>query len=210
MILQHMYLAALWVLYCVFHSLFAANWWKSEMSKLLGRSFRFYRFYYSVFSTFSLVFILYYLVTIESPQMFEVSVFSRLAASIGGIAGIIVMLACTKKYFSVVTGVEAFSQEKKSTIVLQTGGLHSYTRHPLYLGTLVFIWSLYVFFPSLSNLISCCMISFYTVVGMYLEERKLVVEFGEAYKNYSRTVPMLIPRLFTRRSKVRQSFPETV
>lgn len=210
MILQHIFLAGLWVLYCVLHSLFAANWWKSQISKVLRRSFRFYRFYYSVFSTFSLVFIVYYLLTMQSPQMFEVSIFSRLAASIGGIAGIMVMLACTRKYFSVVTGVEAFSQDKKSTIVLQTGGLHSYTRHPLYLGTLLFIWSLYVLFPSLSNLISCCMISVYTFAGIYLEERKLVVEFGEAYKNYSRNVPMLIPRLFTRRSKVRQSIPEPV
>jgi methanethiol S-methyltransferase len=210
MVLQHIYLAALWILYGVCHSLFAANWWKSRMRKLLGRSFRFYRFYYSVFSTLSLVFILYNLVTIESRQMFEVSLFSRSAASIGGIVGIMIMLACTRKYFSVVTGVEAFSQEKGSSMVLQTGGLHSYTRHPLYFGTLVFIWSLYVFFPSLSNIISCCIISLYAVVGIYFEERKLVVEFGEAYKNYARNVPMLIPRLVTRRSKLRTSFPETV
>ena len=210
MILQHMYLAALWVLYCVLHSLFAANWWKSHMSKLFGRSFKFYRFYYSVFATFSLFLLFYFLVTIDSPQMFEVSVFSRFAASIGGLAGIIVMLACMRKYFSVVTGVEAFWQEKRSAIVLQTGGLHSYTRHPLYFGTLVFIWCLYLFFPSLSNFISCCMISVYTLVGIYFEERKLVIEFGDVYKNYARNVPMLIPRLFTRRSKLRHSFPETI
>lgn len=104
-----------------------------------------------------------------------------------------IMLACVKKYFSAVSGIKAFSRERSSGAVLQTEGLHSYTRHPLYFGTLLFIWSLFLLFPLLSNLISCCLISGYTVAGIYLEERKLIIEFGEGYKDYARKVPMLIP-----------------
>ena len=210
MILQHVYLVVLWILFCVLHSLFAATWFKLEVRKLLGDSFRFYRFYYSVFATFSLVFLLYFLVTIESPQMFEVSIFFKLAASTIGIAGIVIMLICMRKYFTVVTGVKVFSARKNATTILQTEGLHNYTRHPLYFGTLIFIWSLSIWFPSLSNLISCSMMSLYTIVGIQLEERKLLAEYGPTYIHYSRNVPMLIPRFFPRRSKPRQSFPETV
>lgn len=210
MILQHACLVVLWILFCVLHSLLAATWWKSRMSKLLGRSFRFYRFYYSIFATFSLGFLLYFLVTMESPRIFELSKFVKLAVSISGIAGIAIMLLCVRKYFSVVTGIKAFSAERNSTTVLQRDGLHSFTRHPLYFGTLLFIWNLFALFPLWSNLISCGMISIYTVAGIYIEERKLLAEFGDAYKNYSRNVPMLIPGLFTRRSKIRQSFSETI
>ena len=209
MILQHACLVVLWILFCVLHSLLAAPWWKLKMSKLLGRSFRFYRFYYSIFATFSLIFLLYFLVTMQSPQIFKLSIFVKLAASISGIAGIVIMLLCVRKYFSVVTGIKAFSAEKNSTVVLQREGLHSYTRHPLYFGTLLFIWNLFAWFPLLSNLISCVMVSIYTIAGIYIEERKLLAEFGEAYKSYSRNVPMLIPGLFIRRPKLRQSFSET-
>lgn len=119
------------------------------------------------------------------------------------------MIACVRKYFSVVTGIKAFAQ-KSCVSRLQTGGLHSYTRHPLYFGTLLFIWNLFLLFPSLGNLISCCIISIYTVVGIRIEERKLVAEFGDGYTEYSRKVPMLIPRFFMKRSKLSPSFPNTV
>jgi protein-S-isoprenylcysteine O-methyltransferase Ste14 len=119
------------------------------------------------------------------------------------------MLACSKKYFSVVTGIKAFSH-KKVNPVLQTGGLHSYTRHPLYLGTLLFIWSLFLIFPTLSNLVSCCLVSFYTLVGIHIEERKLIIEFGEQYKDYTRKVPMLLPLSFLKRSRMHPSLSKTV
>ena len=204
MILQHVCLVVSWILFCVLHSLFAATWWKLRMCKLVGRSYRFYRLYYSIFATSSLVFLLYFLVTIKSPQIFELSGLVKLAAAITGMAGIVIMLLCVRKYFSVVTGIKAFSAEKNSAPVLQRNGLHSYTRHPLYFGTLLFIWNLW------SNLIACGVISIYTVAGIYIEERKLVAEFGDAYKIYSRNVPMLIPGFFIRRSKMRQSFSETL
>jgi protein-S-isoprenylcysteine O-methyltransferase Ste14 len=35
----------------------------------------------------------------------------------------------------------------------------------------------------------------YTLVGAYFEERKLLQDFGEAYAEYRRRTPMLIPGL---------------
>ena len=209
MILQHVYLVILWVLFSVLHSLLAATWWKVKMSRLLGRSFRFYRFYYSVFATLSVLFLVYFLVTMETPRIFKLSGILKSVSLIVGIAGIAIMIACVKKYFSVVTGIKAFA-EKSSVSLLQTGGLHSYTRHPLYLGTLLFIWNLFVLFPSLGNLISCSIMSIYTVVGIRIEERKLVAEFGESYTAYRRKVPMLFPRFFLKRSGLSHSFPKAV
>ena len=43
-------------------------------------------------------------------------------------------------------------------------------------------------------LTSAIMITLYLIIGSCLEERKLVACYGEAYRDYQRHVPALIPR----------------
>lgn len=180
------------------------------MNIILGKSFRFYRFYYSVFATVSLILIISLQIGIDSPPLWESTIAVNVFAILVGTAGIAIMLACMKKYISAISGIKAFSRKQNPATVLQTDGLHSYTRHPLYFGTLLFIWSLFLLFPLVSNLIACALISVYTVAGIHIEERKLVSEFGGRYKAYARKVPMLVPLLPIRRPKIGHSFPKTV
>ncbi len=42
--------------------------------------------------------------------------------------------------------------------------------------------------------ITCTWATFYMLVGSKLEERKLIVEYGETYARYCKKVPGLIPR----------------
>ena len=101
------------------------------------------------------------------------------------------MMDCAKKYFLHLTGLDVFITTKPVN-VLQTDGLHKYTRHPLYLGTFMFVIGLFFCFPYLSNLISIIVIVIYTIIGAWFEEKKLVKEFGQAYLNYQQDVPMII------------------
>jgi protein-S-isoprenylcysteine O-methyltransferase Ste14 len=70
-------------------------------------------------------------------------------------------------------------------------GPYRYVRHPLYLFMLLLIWST----PRLSTdqLLFNVLWSAWIVLGAKLEERDLLVEFGETYRRYQRRVPMLIP-----------------
>jgi len=68
-------------------------------------------------------------------------------------------------------------------------------RHPLYSGTLLTIWSLLLIFPLLSNLLACLVITVYILIGIQLEEKKLLLDFGEDYRSYASSVPMLIPNI---------------
>ena len=88
------------------------------------------------------------------------------------------MVTCLRKYFRAVSGIKTFAHENQIP-VLQTAGLHSLVRHPLYLGTLIFIWSIFFLVPLWSNLIACGIITIYTVAGIHFEERKLIKEFKE-------------------------------
>ena len=77
-------------------------------------------------------------------------------------------------------------------------GPYKMVRHPLYLFSLLMIWSC----PDISldrlmfNILWTCWI----IVGTLLEERDLVSDFGEQYQNYQKKIPMLIPfTLFNKR-----------
>ena len=74
---------------------------------------------------------------------------------------------------------------------LAVRGPYLWVRHPLYLFMLVIIWSV----PGVNSdrLLFNVVWTFWIVIGSYLEEKDLVAEFGEKYRLYQKTVPMLFP-----------------
>ncbi len=105
------------------------------------------------------------------------------------------MLISIYKYFKLLSGIQTLFIAKPAP-ELKVENIHKYVRHPLYFGTLLFTWGLFFIFPLLNNLIAVIAITLYTVVGIKLEEKKLLKEFGSLYREYRESVPMLIPRLF--------------
>jgi len=71
-------------------------------------------------------------------------------------------------------------------------GPYRYVRHPLYLFSIVMIWSC----PDITadRLVFNMLWTVWIIIGARLEERDLVATFGDAYRDYQRRVPMLIPR----------------
>ncbi len=74
---------------------------------------------------------------------------------------------------------------------------YKYVRHPLYFGMLLGMWATPVM--SVTHLLFAIGITIYVVIGTRLEEKDLVKEFGDTYKDYQKSKPMLIP--FTKKSK---------
>jgi protein-S-isoprenylcysteine O-methyltransferase Ste14 len=74
--------------------------------------------------------------------------------------------------------------------MLDTSGILGITRHPWYLATILFIWARQL---DVSAILVNVILTLYLVVGTYLEEKKLIGEFGEKYLTYQKKVSMLIP-----------------
>ncbi len=76
---------------------------------------------------------------------------------------------------------------------ITVAGLYRWVRHPLYLFSIIIIWSC----PDLTTdrLLFNLLWTVWIVVGSYFEEIDLIAEFGDAYREYQKRVPMLVPLL---------------
>ena len=82
------------------------------------------------------------------------------------------------------------SKEKNSVAEIKQNGLLGIVRHPMYLALIIYLWTQTF---RVVDIIVNIILTIYVIIGTILEEKKLMIEFGDAYKNYQKQVPMLIP-----------------
>ena len=73
---------------------------------------------------------------------------------------------------------------------LDTTGVLSIVRHPWYLAVFILLWASD---QNAATIIVNLVLSAYLIVGTLLEERKLILEFGDKYRKYQENVSMFIP-----------------
>jgi protein-S-isoprenylcysteine O-methyltransferase Ste14 len=91
---------------------------------------------------------------------------------------------------------------------LVTRGAYGFVRHPAYLAAFLVWLSLAVGFRS-TAVLAITVLYVIPIYVLYIrsEETMLGEFFGEQYRDYRRTVPMLVPRLGRRRGGSRESKP---
>jgi methanethiol S-methyltransferase len=203
--LKFILIMLLWIGYCALHSYLISISFTDLMKRLLKKYYAFYRLFYVVISivlfiplikysnqmdtkiiiTYGLTFniLRYVLITGSLLMFFWAFFFDYDSLSFFGIRQI---LSLNK------------NQEKKQQGQIKRKGLLGLMRHPMYLALIIYIWCQT---STMTSIIVNSIFTIYVIIGTILEEKKLVLEFGEAYIKYQQEVPMLIP--FTRK-KLRQ------
>ncbi len=191
MVRDHIVLAIVWILFCVFHSLFASD----RIKKISGEVFKekYYRLFYVLFAFASFGIACWIQIETNTILIYKLHISTLIVGSIVAMTGMSIMALCITKYFRQLSGLDALFIGKKSNKLMITG-MHRFVRHPLYLGTFIFIWGFFIAFPFLTWLISSSIITAYTLYAIRFEEKKLLDEFGEAYSHYMANTPKILPR----------------
>ena len=197
--MNHFLLIFFWILYYAIHSILATTSVKIFLQKKLKKYFRYYRLSYSIFATVTLGCLLYFQYSFDSPILIKSFLIKYFAIPFLILPGIIIMFISIKKYFMLLSGVRSIFTPVPAS-ELKVNGIHRFVRHPLYSGTILFVWGLFFVFPFLNNLIAAALLTLYVLIGIIFEEKKLKNEFGKNYEEYISKVPMLIPR-FTNKKK---------
>ena len=181
-----------WCVFFFLHSWLAADRCKTWARLKMGSHFSYYRLLYSVVAFVTLASILAWQFSMPVLLLPVHPFVKYFLAAPFVVTGGALMAVCIRKYFFRLSGAQVLYQQEESP-VLETGGVHRWVRHPLYIGTLLLIWGLLAFFPTVANLISCALITIYVRVGIPIEEDKLMHVFGDQYRAYKSRTPMLIP-----------------
>jgi protein-S-isoprenylcysteine O-methyltransferase Ste14 len=184
------------------HTLLASYRAKLIAQKTLGKNTAasIYRLVFNLLAVLSLTPALYLVVTLPDRELYRFpEPLNYLALIIQALAGLGVVYSVYQLDVWFFAGLRQLidrgkeSIDSTSTAQLVTNGLHRYVRHPLYTTSIVFLWLSSPMTLNRLTLIVCFTLYFY--IGSIFEERKLVREFGEAYRQYQRDVPRLMPRL---------------
>lgn len=186
--------------WCVIHSLMASLTVKKAFRRWLGKDIiRVYRFAYNLFAIISFLPILWLMATLPDRRIYAIPFPWLIFSLVGQALAIIPLLVGLRQ-----TGTWEFIglrhlliKEDENPHELVIHGMYQQVRHPLYTAGLLFIWLTPVM--SLNILTVFFILTVYTVIGAYLEERRLWQEYGQVYLEYKTKTPMFIPGLKKKR-----------
>jgi protein-S-isoprenylcysteine O-methyltransferase Ste14 len=182
------------LLYGALHSWLASLWMKRRARHMFGtHADRWFRLLYNSIAVLTFLPVLALPVVLPDHRLYRIpSPWSWLAAAGQVLAAVTLVVGLLHTDVWEFFGLrQALFGPPAKPPDLVVGGLYRWVRHPLYSAGLAFVWLMPVM---TRNLLALCLgVTVYIFLGAWLEERKLLVDFGQAYENYRRKTGMIIP-----------------
>ena len=192
--MEYAVLIVAWCAWCSLHSAMISLTVTNYLKVKLGNKYRFYRLFYNLFAVSTLIPVVLYEASLRSQPIF----------SWDGLFGIIRFIMLTTAFLLFVLGAMKFDMlhffgirqiqsgnsysALSKTNDIDTSGILGLMRHPWYSATILLVWAgstqLYI-----SSFIVNIILTAYIIIGTVLEERKLIVEYGDKYRDYMKKVP---------------------
>ena len=201
--MEYLFISFLWAGYCFLHSFLISIRFTKYLEHLLKNYYAWFRLFYVLFSFVLLVLLIRYTSPMDNEIIIEwVSPWSVIRIILMWSALLTFFWAFFFNYDSLsFFGIRQILNFGKSNNIIPSSeikrnGLLSIIRHPMYLCLIIYLWCQTF---RLVDIIVNLILTAYVIIGTILEEKKLVLEFGDYYVKYQHEVPMLIP--FTKKLK---------
>lgn len=191
------FISIAWTCYYAIHSLFASNRIKRSLMKAVPAFQRSYRLLYSSFAILGFSYLVWLQLVIPKTwwlggeQGFPIIGYILLGA------GAVLLFGAMRNYsFGELMGTQQLTTGSSDEVPpLQTEGFNGIVRHPLYF-SMIFLLLGYLSINFTAEDTAFILISIlYLFIGAWLEEQKLLIIYGEEYRDYQSRVFMLIPYL---------------
>ncbi len=184
-------LAVLASVWCLLHSLLALEAFKKKVFRSVAPAP--YRLFYTLFSFLSLAPVgLFYLSLPARPLVTYPFPWSLAIATVF----VFFLLAALLSFRRFDTAGFLGLREEKAGLI--TTGTFRYSRHPMYTASIGLLWA-----RSLldKDLVLNALFSIYLIVGAFIEERRLLRQYGDEYRDYQSRTPMFFPLSFRRKAE---------
>ena len=194
MLLSILVLSLFFIFYAVVHSLLASLTAKNWLRRVIGPSVdRWYRLIYNVVAVVTFLPLFPLLALLPDQTLYIVPPPWRtlmLAGQFLALAGLgLAFLQTDPLHFLGLSQLRTRQAPENGQLVVN--GFYYWVRHPLYFFSMLFLWLTPMMTVNL--LVTYLLITLYFYIGSIYEERRLLREYGQAYQEYQRCVPRLIP-----------------
>ena len=196
--MEYFLLAVLWIVWCAIHSGMISQTATAFLKRRLGTYYRFYRLFFNLVAGASIVPVVVYAHSLDGHLVFRwENYWIAVQVLLLAVSGLLFVTGARHYDMLQFLGVRQIVTGASHNALTESGklnptGILSLIRHPWYAGGILFVWTAHGSMDT-AALITNVILTAYLIVGATLEERKLVVEFGDEYRKYQQRVPMLMP-----------------
>lgn len=193
---RYVVLISLWVAWCFLHSFMIIPAVTGFVQKRFEKAYPYYRIFYNVMALVTLTPVLVYSFSIKGPAVFRWEGPFRIVQGLLAGSALLLFIGGAKRYdLAQFLGIRQVLENSACSILtddchLDTGGILGMVRHPWYAGGILIVWARNL---DMATIFTNLVITGYFLIGAFLEERKMLAEFGEEYIGYQRRVSMLFP-----------------
>ena len=194
--MKYLLLSILWILWCAVHSGMISITVTTFLKTKLGTHYRYYRFFFNITALITLLPLVLFSHALQSTPFFVWNGSLRIIQILLLTIAVVLFLVGSRHYDAFqFLGLPPNAGKKPHSVLtgsgrLNTRGILGMVRHPWYAGALVLIWARHL---DISAMIVNIILTVYIFIGTFLEEKKLLQEFGDGYRAYQAQVSPFFP-----------------
>jgi protein-S-isoprenylcysteine O-methyltransferase Ste14 len=181
-----------WGLFYSLHTALASGKLKRFLEAKWPQEMKWYRLFYTMFSTALFIGILFQALFLPNQQVLQTNPYTNYIGYMLATLGVVMTSRSLKEIsFSSFLGLSRKDIESTDSLVIR--GIYGKMRHPLYLGLILIFLGYFLVSGTVGALIHLSCLIGYLPFGIYFEEKNLLKKYGNAYSDYQKSVPAILP-----------------